>query len=99
MINSYSKIFYSSTNSASDNYITVSTSDVSAEINKSMFESKTILNNSIELSTDKNDDKTQQEYKDSSAFLTMIASEKVLGRDWDTPEEDEAWEDLQKVKW
>lgn len=27
----------------------------------------------------------------SGAILTMIASEEVLGRDWDTPEEDEAW--------
>jgi hypothetical protein len=25
---------------------------------------------------------------------THIASEKVLSRDWDTPEEDEAWKDL-----
>lgn len=25
---------------------------------------------------------------------TMLASEHVLARDWDTPEEDEAWQDL-----
>ncbi len=25
---------------------------------------------------------------------TAVASEPVLGRDWDTPEEDEAWKDL-----
>ncbi len=30
----------------------------------------------------------------SDAILTMIASEEVLGRDWDTPEEDEAWAHL-----
>ena len=30
----------------------------------------------------------------SSSFQMMQASEKVLSRDWDTPEEDEAWKDL-----
>jgi hypothetical protein len=28
------------------------------------------------------------------AYLTMIASEKILKKDWDTIEEDEAWVDL-----
>jgi hypothetical protein len=31
---------------------------------------------------------------DAEAYETMIASEKVLTRDWDTPEEDAAWTDL-----
>lgn len=31
---------------------------------------------------------------ESDAIFTMIASEEVLGRDWDTPEEDEAWAHL-----
>ena len=30
----------------------------------------------------------------SDAFLMMLASEDVLRRDWDTPEEDEAWANL-----
>jgi hypothetical protein len=30
----------------------------------------------------------------SGAFQTMLASEAVLRRDWDRPEEDEAWADL-----
>jgi hypothetical protein len=30
----------------------------------------------------------------SDAILTMIASEEVLRKDWDSPEEDEAWVDL-----
>ena len=30
----------------------------------------------------------------SEAFQTMLASETVLRRDWDRPEEDEAWADL-----
>jgi len=30
----------------------------------------------------------------SEAFQTMLASEEVLARDWNTPEEDEAWADL-----
>ena len=30
----------------------------------------------------------------SEAFETMLASEEVLRRDWDTPEEDEAWAHL-----
>jgi hypothetical protein len=30
----------------------------------------------------------------SDAMLTMLASEKVLRKDWDSPEEDEAWADL-----
>ena len=28
------------------------------------------------------------------AIATMLASERILARDWDTPEEDEAWQDL-----
>jgi hypothetical protein len=28
------------------------------------------------------------------AFQTMLASEQVLRRDWEKPEEDEAWADL-----
>ena len=31
---------------------------------------------------------------DNSAFATMVASEQVLARDWNTPEEDEAWANL-----
>jgi hypothetical protein len=31
---------------------------------------------------------------DSEAFRTMLASEAVLRRDWDTPEEDAAWAHL-----
>jgi hypothetical protein len=30
----------------------------------------------------------------SEAYLTMLASEDVLRRDWDLPEEDEAWANL-----
>ncbi len=29
-----------------------------------------------------------------AAFQTMLASEEVLRRDWNRPEEDEAWADL-----
>jgi hypothetical protein len=31
---------------------------------------------------------------ESEAFQTMLASEAVLARDWDTPEEDVAWAHL-----
>jgi len=30
----------------------------------------------------------------NEALATMIASERVLAREWDSPEEDEAWADL-----
>ena len=30
----------------------------------------------------------------SDVFFKMLASEKVLRNDWDSPEEDEAWENL-----
>ena len=30
----------------------------------------------------------------SDAILSMLASEKVLQKDWDSPEEDDAWENL-----
>jgi len=30
----------------------------------------------------------------SETLATMIASERVLAREWETPEEDEAWADL-----
>ena len=30
----------------------------------------------------------------NSAYATMLASEAVLSKDWDTPEEDAAWADL-----
>jgi hypothetical protein len=32
--------------------------------------------------------------KDSEAYETMLASEDVLRREWDSPEEDEAWANL-----
>jgi hypothetical protein len=32
--------------------------------------------------------------RDQSAYHTMLLSEAVLAKDWDTPEEDEAWADL-----
>ena len=31
------------------------------------------------------------EQNEDSAWATMIASESVLARDWNTPDEDEAW--------
>jgi hypothetical protein len=34
------------------------------------------------------------EREGSSAFQTMLASEAVLRRDWERPEEDAAWADL-----
>lgn len=36
----------------------------------------------------------QSRVETSEAFQTMLASEAVLGRDWDRPEEDIAWADL-----
>lgn len=32
--------------------------------------------------------------RQSEAYQTMLASESTLARDWDAPEEDEAWADL-----
>lgn len=32
--------------------------------------------------------------RQSESFATMVASEAALSREWDTPEEDEAWADL-----
>jgi hypothetical protein len=43
---------------------------------------------------EKIDRKIIYDITESDAVLTMIASEEVLGRDWDTPEEDEAWAHL-----
>lgn len=40
---------------------------------------------------------TRIEVNEESSFATMIASEALLAQDWDTPEEDEAWANLQKV--
>jgi hypothetical protein len=36
----------------------------------------------------------QRQASFSEAFQTMLASESVLRRDWDRPEEDVAWADL-----
>jgi hypothetical protein len=36
----------------------------------------------------------RSESQDVSALQTMIASESVLKRDWDRPEEDDAWAHL-----
>ncbi len=36
----------------------------------------------------------QTQEKSSEAFQTMLASEAVLHRDWDRPEEDKAWANL-----
>jgi hypothetical protein len=43
---------------------------------------------------EKIDRKIIYDITESDAVLTMIASEEVLGRDWDTPEADEAWAHL-----
>ncbi len=37
---------------------------------------------------------TPVDERDDSALQTMIASEAVLARDWNTPEEDAAWAHL-----
>jgi hypothetical protein len=39
-------------------------------------------------------DTEQLQKKFSDAFQTMLASEAVLRRDWDRPEEDNAWANL-----
>ncbi|HYW74041.1 MAG TPA: hypothetical protein VE961_23665 [Pyrinomonadaceae bacterium] len=44
------------------------------------------------------DTANQKPDDDDSALLTMLASEAVLRREWDNPEEDEAWADLLKAK-
>lgn len=46
------------------------------------------------LSTRESFSATLREAGTSYALDTMMASEKVLARDWDTPEEDAAWADL-----
>lgn len=46
------------------------------------------------LSTREPSSATLREAGTSYAIDTMLASEKVLARDWDTPEEDAAWADL-----
>jgi hypothetical protein len=33
-------------------------------------------------------------YEPSEAYMTMLASESILGRDWESPEEEAAWADL-----
>jgi hypothetical protein len=35
-----------------------------------------------------------EQQRRSASFQTMLASEAVLRRDWDSPEEDAAWADL-----
>ncbi len=40
------------------------------------------------------DRQTEVDETFSDAFQTMLASEMILRRDWDRPEEDEAWADL-----
>jgi len=39
-------------------------------------------------------DELEKHHLDSDSMQTMLASEQVLRRDWDTAEEDKAWEDL-----
>jgi hypothetical protein len=39
-------------------------------------------------------ERQQAPFQFSEAFETMLASEDVLRRDWDRPEEDEAWASL-----
>lgn len=43
-------------------------------------------------------DSAQQYFDEDDSLLTMLASEDVLRDEWDTPEEDEAWANLLKVK-
>ncbi len=37
---------------------------------------------------------TINDLKSSEAFMSMLASENVLAKEWNTPEEDKAWEHL-----
>ncbi|MDA8124711.1 MAG: hypothetical protein M0009_05945 [Deltaproteobacteria bacterium] len=57
------------------------------ETRKKTGQSEIILDQIIER-------KISYDITESDAILTMIASEEVLGKDWDTPEEDEAWANL-----
>ena len=40
---------------------------------------------------------TELEMSDISAMETALLSEKSLAKDWDTPEEDEAWSHLKSL--
>jgi hypothetical protein len=48
----------------------------------------------ISYSHDRTSVSIRVEIDEESSLATMIASESLLARDWDTPEEDEAWADL-----
>lgn len=52
------------------------------------------------LATEKKEpEKIKRKISNPAAYYSMLASESVLAREWDTPEEDEAWAYLsQKVK-
>ena len=39
-------------------------------------------------------ERQQRKQLRGEAMAAMLASERVLARDWDTPQEDEAWQDL-----
>lgn len=57
------------------------------------------LKNEVELKVKKGEIKIVAASKrKSSAWDTMLLSEKALAVDWDRPEEDEAWASLQKAK-
>lgn len=46
-----------------------------------------------ELAKNRAQRQTQRQLQEE-ALATMLASERVLAREWDTPEEDEAWQNL-----
>jgi hypothetical protein len=48
----------------------------------------------VTYASDKTSASIRIEVEEDSSLATMIASEAVLARDWDTPEEDEAWANL-----
>ena len=40
------------------------------------------------------EENTREDTLKEDSILTHLASEKILSRDWDSPEEDEAWKNL-----
>jgi hypothetical protein len=46
-----------------------------------------------ELTRQRIERQAQRQYQEE-ALTTMLASERILAREWDTPEEDAAWQDL-----
>ncbi len=73
---------------------TITLSQVNESLRKLPSDKLSVVYDFITFLVDRESTKVLREQSAPYAIETMLASEAVLSRDWNTPEEDEAWANL-----